>query len=178
MFLHWDEANVLNITRQPTFRIVARQAGIVLPVALFMLLAATILTLALVKANLASLRIGGASVVAAETQANAELALNNFFSLNGTGTGVDPFRKRLGTAVVYNTTAPVNTTVTVLPRYCGTNAPRSEDVTQWGDEKSPLAFNLHQVRSVVDDPSFGSHAEVSVGIVTMVFDTTCPRPKP
>lgn len=172
---------MLNISFQPASKIVARQAGIVLPVALFMLLAATILTLALVKANLVSLRIGGASVVAAETQATAEVALNNFFSLNGTGTDADPFRERLGTAVVYNTAAPANTTVSVIPRNCSPNAQRSEAPTQkkgsGTGQKVPLAFNLHQVRSVVDDPSFGSHAEVNVGIVSPVPDPDCPRHK-
>ena len=59
-----------------------RQAGVVLPVALFMLVIATLLTLGLVKANLISLRIGGASVIGAEAMAAAELKLNNFFRLN------------------------------------------------------------------------------------------------
>ncbi len=61
---------------------VGRQAGVVLPVALFILVIATLLTLGLVKANLISLRIGGASVIGAEAMAAAELKLNNFLRLN------------------------------------------------------------------------------------------------
>lgn len=54
------------------------QSGIVLPIALFVLVAATILTLALVKTNMISLRIGGASVIARETQTTAELLQTAF----------------------------------------------------------------------------------------------------
>lgn len=171
-----------NTILQQQTRTMTGQDGVVLPVALFMLLAATILTLALVKANLVSLRVGGASVVAAETQANAELALSNFFSLNGTGTDADPFRKRIGEATDadYNLNAPSHTTITVAARACSPNPPRSSSPTQkagsGANTKVPLAYNLHQVRSVVDDQAFGSHADVNVGVVTMVFDTTCPKP--
>lgn len=54
------------------------QSGIVLPIALFVLVAATILTLALVKTNMISLRIGGASVIARETTTTAELLQTGF----------------------------------------------------------------------------------------------------
>lgn len=57
-------------------------AGFILPVALFILVAATMLTLSLVKTNMSSLRIGGASVIAKEAQTSAELILANFFTRN------------------------------------------------------------------------------------------------
>ena len=58
------------------------QSGVVLPVSLFILLAATLLTLAMIKANLATLGVGGASEIAAEALANADVKLNTFLSLN------------------------------------------------------------------------------------------------
>jgi hypothetical protein len=67
----------------------SRQSGVILPVALFVLVAATILTLGLVKTNMSSLRVGGASVVGQETQGSAELLSSNFRTRNPVVT-VDP----------------------------------------------------------------------------------------
>ena len=66
-----------------------RQSGVILPVALFVLVAATILTLGLVKTNMSSLRVGGASVVGQETQGSAELLSSNFRTRNPIVT-IDP----------------------------------------------------------------------------------------
>src|SRR5574343_521504 len=65
-----------------SFLSVRREQGIILPFALFILLAATMLTLGLIRANIMSLKVGGASVMAVETQLAAEVVLGNFFVRN------------------------------------------------------------------------------------------------
>ena len=165
----------------------SREAGIVLPVALFLLVAATLLTLALVKANMVSLRVGGASVLAAEAQADSERGLNNFLINNAVIEG--PLSKRvIDTGVVFiDSGNPADTDVSVIARNCSKNAPRSRKPTQYGAATTagngvggvgsvPMAFNLHQIRSVTDDAALGIHAETNAGITTMVADPGCPRP--
>ena len=170
---------------------VARQAGVVLPVALFVLVAATLLALAFVRANLITLRVGGASVIAAEAQAIAEMNQNTFLLANRLDNPQEspfhlPFGGLAGVFAVFATNDsapgenPVRNTV-VSSVFCTKNAPPSEKPSQFGGsggmQKALLAFNAHQVRSSVDDSAFGSHAEVNTGVTTMVADSGCPLPK-
>lgn len=162
-----------------------RQAGIVLPVALFALFAATILTLAFVKANMISLRVGGASVVTAETQAAAELQLSHFFTRNPpdpddgrwsrNGTPCDPLPGTGGpTAFDCNPIAgaslpPGVVAATPTPRYidCG-NPPRSENANSY-----KYKFNYYQIATATENAAFGSRAGVNGGVARLIV-VPCP----
>lgn len=165
--------------------LLARQAGIVLPVALFALFAATILTLAFVKANTISLRVGGASVVTAETQAAAELQLSHFFtrnppdpddgrwSRNGTPCDTPP---GIGgpTAFDCNPIAGASLPPGVVaaiptPRYidCG-NPPRSDMPNSFR-----YKFNYYQIATSTENAAFGSRAGVNGGVARLIV-VPCP----
>ena len=158
----------------------AKQSGIVLPVALFMLVAATLLTLALVKANMISLRVGGASVIAAETQAAAELQLSNFFSLNlivspdqkyfehwsrCSVTGDDPAVDKTIFDCRPRTTPPV--TLKVQPVGCY-GPPRSEKPSS-----NEIRFNYQNVMTEARNDAYGSRAELGAGVSTMIPNPKC-----
>lgn len=98
-----------------------RERGIVLPVALFLLVGATLLTLGLIRSNVISLKIGGASVVASETQAVAEWALGNFF-------GKNPVDSDLGRGRYQRSNADSR---------CGTSAELSDDPSKFFDCDRP-----------------------------------------
>lgn len=164
-----------------------KQSGIVLPVALFVLVAATILTLALVKTNMISLRIGGASVVTQEAQTSAELLLSNFFTRNPIN-AADGKYERGYTPCAPSTDAPatdqfdcrqitdgasgrlpkntVASAPTVQRTGCG-EAPRSSKPSQAGTK-----FNYNQVATGVTNDFYGSRAEVGMGVAKMVI--ACP----
>lgn len=149
----------------------SRQSGIVLPVSLFMLLAATLMTLALVKANMISLRVGGVSVVAAETQAAAEVQLTSFFNVNPLASPGQKYFEHWSRCSFDNTEAADGrffdcrsrtvgtTTVTVDAQALGvTNPPRSETPTGY-----EFCFNYHDFGSHAVDATFGSRAGVGSG---------------
>lgn len=164
-----------------------KQSGFVLPVALFVLVAATILTLGLIKTNMISLRIGGASVVAQEAQTSAELLLSNFFTRNPLDSA-DGKYERGYTPCAGSAEAPANdqfdcrqitdgasgrlpkNTVATAPDVqrigCG-EAPRSNRPSQKG-----TMFNYNQVVTEVTNDFYGSRAEVGMGVAKMVI--ACP----
>ena len=162
-----------------------KQKGFVLPVALFVLVAATILTLAMVKMNMVSLRVGGASVVAQEAQTSAELLLSNFFTRNPIDAaggkyerGYTPCAASAPTTEQFDCRQitdgasgrlPKNT-VAVLPtvqRIGCTEGPRSNRPSQKG-----TMFNYNQVATEVTNDFYGSRAQVGMGVAKMV--TICP----
>ena len=169
------EAIVLTIPRKSI--LTNKQAGLVLPVALFMLVAATILTLSLVKANMISLRVGGASVVAAETQAASELQLSDFFSRNPIGSGSAAYARSYDgtcTDVGFDCTAITvhggsTTSAPVAQRLHCDSPPRSSK--PWGSE---TRFNYHLVTTEAANSALGSHAEVAAGVATLLGDPKCP----
>ncbi len=63
-------------------RAAVRQRGAVLVVSLIMLVVMTLFVISMLKTSSIELKIGGASHIAALNFSNAELALNNFISLN------------------------------------------------------------------------------------------------
>jgi Tfp pilus assembly protein PilX len=161
------------------------QTGFVLPVALFMLVAATILTLGMVKTNIISLRIGGASVITQETQATAELLLGNFFVRNPLDAtdgkydrGYTPCNAagdNLTNGSVFDcrpivtANLPANTTPTtpeIQRNGCG-SGPRSSTPTQAGSK-----FNYNQVATGVTNNFYGSRAQVGMGVAKLVV--ACP----
>ena len=157
------------------------ESGFVLPVALFALVAATILTLALVKMNMISLRIGGASVIAQEAQSSAEMLLSNFFTRNPLDPAV-PDSKYIqgytpcGVAVddfdcsqISSANLPAHTVANapIIQRIgCGAG-PRSEKPTQAGTK-----FNYNHITTSVDNTFYGSRAEVAMGVAKLVI--VCP----
>ncbi|MER2513235.1 MAG: hypothetical protein ABTQ25_12615 [Nitrosomonas ureae] len=162
------------------------QSGFILPVALFLLVAATILTLAMVKTNIISLRVGGASVITEEAQATAELLLGNFFvrnpldaadgkygrgytSCNSTGDdltdgSVFDCRPITSSKLPAHTSAK---TPDVQRIGCGTG-PRSSNPTQ-----SSAKFNYNQIATGVANDFYGSRAIVGMGVAKLVF-SVCP----
>ena len=161
------------------------QSGIVLPVALFALLAATILSLALVKTNMISLRIGGASVIAQEAQSAAELMLSNFVTRNPLDTSPGYERGYTPCSTTGDSPAtdktvfdcrqidasrlPANTTARepiVQRTGCGPG-PRSSMPTQ-----STSKSNYYQIATEVENTFYGSHAQVGMGVAKMVI--ACP----
>jgi Tfp pilus assembly protein PilV len=164
-----------------------QQKGFVLPVALFVLVAATILTLAMVKMNMVSLRVGGASVVAQEAQTSAELLLSNFFTRNPID-AVDGKYERGYTPCAASNVAPTteqfdcrqitdgasgnlpkNTIASppAVQRIGCTEGPRSNRPSQKG-----TMFNYNQVATEVTNDFYGSRAQVGMGVAKMV--TICP----
>jgi len=160
-----------------------QEAGIVLPVALFALLAATILTLAFVKANMISLRVGGASVVTAETQSAAELQLSNFFTRNPFDANDGRYSQAnalCGTSIPAGTSTTFDCTsaTSQLPPNAVAAAPV---VQRLGCGKAPRSdrpfdsnthFNYHQVATGVSNDAYGSRAEVDAGVATLI--PVCP----
>lgn len=163
------------------------QSGIVLPVALFALFAATILTLAFVKATTISLRVGGASVVTAETQAAAELQLSHFFARNPTDPD-DGRWSRFGTPcdtppgtggptlfdcnpIAGASLPPGAVADPPAVRYldCG-NPPRSGSPTQ---NSSKIRFNYYQTTTNVNNDTYGSRAGVNGGVAKLIV-VKCP----
>lgn len=172
------------IARRPSLQ--NGQSGIILPIALFVLVAATILTLALVKTNMISLRIGGTSVIAQEAQTSAELLLSNFFTRNPTAvedgkyerpytpcsTGADnpdTDKTVFDCRQISNSSLPAHTVPTtpdVQRIGCGM-APRSNRPTQ-----VEARFNYNQVVTGVDNTFYGSRAAVGTGVGKLVI--ACP----
>ena len=161
------------------------QSGMVLPVALFALLAATILSLALVKTNMISLRIGGASVITQEAQNAAELMLSNFVTRNPLDSSPGYERAYTPCSVAGDSPAtnknvfdcrqieasrlPANTTASdpiVQRTGCGAG-PRSNKPTQAGSK-----FNYYQIATGVENTFYGSRAQVGMGVARMVVE--CP----
>lgn len=157
------------------------QSGIVLPFALFALLAATILSLALVKSNLMSVRIGGSSVISQEAQSSAELLLSNFLTRNPLE---DPDAKYTGkyTPCSQSGDNPVTDKTifdcrqinkTRLPT--GTE-PQDPAVQRLGCGQPPrtnkpteitMGYNYNQIATAVDNTMYGSHAEVGLGVAKL-----------
>jgi len=152
---------------------------------LFALVAATILTLALVKMNMISLRIGGASVIAQEAQSSAEMLLSNFFTRNPLdpsasdskyiqgytpcGVAGDDPATVFDCVQILNANLPANTVANdpVVQRIgCGAG-PRSEKPTQAGTK-----FNYNHISTSVDNTFYGSRAEVAMGVAKLVI--LCP----
>jgi len=72
----------MNPMAQTNLRAANRQQGAVLVVGLIMLVVITLFVISLIKTSSIELKIGGASHIEALNFSNAELALNNFISLN------------------------------------------------------------------------------------------------
>lgn len=169
-----------------------RERGIVLPVALFLLVGATLLTLGLIRSNVISLKIGGASVVASETQAAAEWVLGNFFGRNPVDTDVGRGRyqrsnteSRCGTSAeisadpskYFDCTKPTNSdglpngvSVSDLsPQRIDCGPPvRSQKVYQ-----ANTVFNNVLIEGRATNTWFGSEGRVGAGVVALV--TICPQ---
>lgn len=157
---------------------ISQQSGIVLPVSLFMLLAATLMTLALVKANMISLRVGGVSVIAAETQAAAEVQLSSFFNVNSIALPDQKYYEHWSRCSAKGNNVEAadgkffdcrdrtvgTTTVEVDVQALGvTNPPRSETPSS-----SEFCFNYHNIGSQAVDSTYGSRAEVGTGSSIMI----------
>jgi len=138
-----------------------------------MLLAATLMTLALVKANMISLRVGGVSMVAAETQAAAELQLSSFFSLNPTSTADQKYYDHWSRCSVAADNPLVDKTIfdcrprvtpdvtvtTMLQPVGSYRPPVSENPSDFN-----ICFNYFNAMSVASNSNFGSRAEYGAGI--------------
>jgi len=72
----------MNHLAQTNLRSHDRQRGAVLVVGLIMLVVITLFVISMIKTSSIELKIGGASQIAALNFSNAELAINNFISLN------------------------------------------------------------------------------------------------
>ena len=162
------------------------QSGLILPIALFVLVAATILTLAMVKTNMISLRMGGTSVIAQETQAAAELVLSNFFTRNPPAVEDGKYERAytpchtaadnpdvdktvFDCRLISNSRLPANTVPTppdVRRIGCGM-APRSNSPTQ-----VDARFNYNQIETRVENSFYGSRAAVGTGVGKLVI--ACP----
>lgn len=162
------------------------QRGIVLPVALFVLVAATLLTVALVKNGMVTLRVGGASVIAQEAQASAELLLSNFFTRNPLTAQNNKYIQAYTPCSVSGDDPATNTNIfdcrqigaTNLPAHTTANAPvvqrigcgagpRSNAPTQAGTR-----FNYNVVETSVENEFYGSRAAVGMGVAKLVL--ACP----
>lgn len=164
-----------------------RERGVVLPVALFILVAATLLTLGLIRSNVMALKIGGVSVVGTENETAAELLLSNFFAQNSL---TDANRKQrymqatanCGTAaqIAANTAldctqigssrlpAGVTPATPVTQRIGCAPPPRTSSPTQAGTE-----FNNVLIETGVTNALYGSQAQVGAGVAAFVL--TCPQ---
>lgn len=174
-----------------------RERGIVLPVALFLLVGATLLTLGLIRSNVISLKIGGASVVASETQAAAEWALGNFFGRNPVITDIGRGRYQRS-----NTESRCGTAAEILAdgsKFFDCDRPGGDDGSR--DDGLPVGVRLapfnpqridcgppvrsqkiYQANTVFNNVLiearatnrfFGSEGRVGAGVVALV--TICPQ---
>lgn len=177
-----------------------KQAGIVLPAALVTLVAATLLALGFMRANALSLRIGGASVVAEETQTAAELLLSTFFTrnpfvatdprigrytednvrcgttaeltANANRTDVFDCRQMADTRLIGNLTTSGSATgnAPTVQRIGCGPGPRSASATQAGAK-----FYFYDVNTSVVNNFYGSRADVGAGVANMVVaGMNCP----
>lgn len=176
------------------------QRGIVLPVALITMVAATLLALGFMRMNALSLRIGGASVVAEETQTAAELLLGGFFSrnpvvatdarigrytlddarcgttaeltANANRTDVFDCRQISDSKLVTNltTSGAASASAPVVQRIGCGSGPRSSTPTQAG-----ARFYYYDASASVVNSFFGSRADVGAGIANLVVaGLNCP----
>lgn len=162
------------------------QRGMVLPVALVALLAATMLTLAFVRSNMTSLKIGGASVVTAETRNAADLVLSGFFgnshnslieanvALYAKGYTPCETTSSIGADVfdcrkIDNSHLPSSTTANpiAVQRDACTSPPRSDKPSS-----TQYRSNYNHLVTGVQNAQFGSFAEVGSGVG--VFAIQCP----
>lgn len=178
-----------------------RERGIVLPVALFLLVGATLLTLGLIRSNVISLKIGGASVVASETQAAAEWVLGNFFGRNPVDTDVGRGRYQRSNSESRCLSETELSTVSSKPlddplrsRYFDCTKPTNSDGLPSGVTVSDLSpqridcgppvrsqkvyqantvFNNVLIEGRATNTWFGSEGRVGAGVVALV--TICPQ---
>lgn len=175
-----------------TMRQHSQQNGVVLPVALFLLLGATLLTIGMVRSNTLSLKIGGSSVIATETQAVAEWGGGQFLGANPINHTVMQGRymrnntqSRCGTAaelagdssLFFDCKKPLSghglpTGITLADfnpqRLDCSPPPRSSKVYQ-----ANTVFNNVLVESNSRNTYFGSEGRVGMGVIALV--TICPE---
>jgi Tfp pilus assembly protein PilX len=116
----------MNLMAQTNFRGDDHQRGAVLVVGLIMLVVITLFVISMIKTSSIELKIGGISHIEALNFSNADLALNNFISLNNgqfapgflsipAGSPGSPLGCNLATCGASNPPAVYGGTVTVTP---------------------------------------------------------------